>query len=48
MLSTLISLWAYYLSRAELDRAREVTVTLRGSLGDQPETLRPTNLAGRR
>jgi class 3 adenylate cyclase len=46
MLSTLISLWAYYLSRAELDRARWVTTTLRDTLGKQPETLRPTNLAG--
>jgi len=46
MRSTLISLWAYYLSRAELDRAREVTATLRGTLGQQPEKLRPTNLAG--
>jgi tetratricopeptide (TPR) repeat protein len=46
MISTLISLWAYYLSRGELDRAREVTVTLRGTLGEQPETLRPTNPAG--
>jgi tetratricopeptide (TPR) repeat protein len=46
MLSTLISLWAYYLSRAELDRAREVTMTLRGTLGKQPKTLRPTNIAG--
>ena len=46
MLSTLISLWAYYLSHGELDRAREVTTTLRGTIGDQPETLRPTNPAG--
>ena len=33
MVSTLISLWAYDLSRAELERAREVSETLRDAAG---------------
>jgi class 3 adenylate cyclase len=46
MLSTLTSLWAYYLSRAELGRAREVSETLRASLGGARDIFRPQNLAG--
>jgi tetratricopeptide (TPR) repeat protein len=45
MFSTLISLWAYYLSRAELDRTREVTATLRGALDGEREYFRPMNFA---
>ena len=33
MFSTLISLWAYHLSRAELDRARHGSEALRAALG---------------
>jgi class 3 adenylate cyclase/tetratricopeptide (TPR) repeat protein len=46
MFSTLISLWAYYLSRAELDRARELSTTLRSTLGGGRDFFRPQNLAG--
>jgi tetratricopeptide (TPR) repeat protein len=46
MFSTLISLWAYYLSRAELDRTREVSETLRAALHDGREYFRPQNFAG--
>ena len=46
MLSTLISLWAYDLSRAELGRAREVSETLRDALGGDRDAFRPQNLAG--
>ena len=46
MFSTLISLWAYYLSRAELDRARQVSETLRAALGGARNYFRPQNLAG--
>ena len=46
MFSTLISVWAYYLSRAELDRARQVSTTLRAALGDGRDYFRPQNLAG--
>ncbi|MEQ1787493.1 MAG: hypothetical protein ABL966_10595, partial [Acidimicrobiales bacterium] len=46
MFSTLISLWAYHLSRAELDRARQVLETLRGALTGSREYFRATNLAG--
>jgi len=45
MFSTLISLWAYYLSRAELDRARNVSETLRAALGGARTYFRPQNLA---
>ena len=43
MFSTLISLWAYYLSRAELDRAREVsassaTRSMAGATSSGPRT----------
>lgn len=43
LFSTLISLWPHYLSRAELARAREVTATLRGSLGGRRDVFRPHN-----
>jgi tetratricopeptide (TPR) repeat protein len=46
MFSTLISLWAYHLSRAELDRAREVSATLRTALGTERSFFAPQNLAG--
>lgn len=46
MFSTLISLWPYYLGRAELDRARAVTVTLRDSLGGKRDFFRPHNRGG--
>ncbi|HEX6712690.1 MAG TPA: adenylate/guanylate cyclase domain-containing protein [Thermoleophilaceae bacterium] len=46
MFSTLIALWAYHLSRAELDRAREVSVTLRAALGTERSFFAPQNLAG--
>ncbi len=46
MFSTLISLWAYYLSRAELDRARHVSETLREALSGARSYFRPQNLAG--
>jgi hypothetical protein len=46
MFSTLIALWAYYLSRAELDRTRRVSETLRAALGDGREYFRPQNFAG--
>jgi hypothetical protein len=44
--SSLISVWAYFLSGAELDRAREVSETLRAALGDERDYFRPQNLAG--
>jgi class 3 adenylate cyclase len=46
MFSTLISVWAYDLSRAELDRARQVSETLRRALGGKRDHFRPQNLAG--
>ncbi len=47
MFSTLISLWAYDLSRAELDRAREVSTTLRDAHSVAGvDHFRPQNLAG--
>jgi class 3 adenylate cyclase len=46
MFSTLISVWAYDLSRAELDRARQVSETLRDALGGERDYFRPQNLAG--
>ncbi len=46
MFSTLISLWPHYLSRAELNRAREVTATLRDSLGGERDAFRPYNRGG--
>jgi class 3 adenylate cyclase/tetratricopeptide (TPR) repeat protein len=46
MFSTLISVWAYDLSRAELDRARQVLVTLRAALAGERLWFRPQNLAG--
>jgi class 3 adenylate cyclase len=45
MFSTLISLWAHHLSRAELDRARQVSETLRTRLGER-DFFGPQNLAG--
>jgi tetratricopeptide (TPR) repeat protein len=46
MFSTLISLWSYYLSRAELDRARQTSSTLRSALAGSRSYFRPQNLAG--
>jgi class 3 adenylate cyclase len=46
MFSSLISLWAYHLSRAELDRARDVLETLRPSLAGTRAWFRPANRAG--
>ena len=46
MFSSLISLWAYHLSRAELQRARDVLVTLRKSLEGERAWFRPANQAG--
>jgi len=46
MFSTLISVWAYYLSRAELDRTRHVSETLRATLATGRDFFRPQNLAG--
>ena len=43
MFSTLISLWPHYVSRAELDRARDVTATLRASLEGKRAAFRPHN-----
>jgi class 3 adenylate cyclase len=46
MFSTLISLWAYHLSRAELERARQTGTTLRSALSGPRSYFRPPNLAG--
>ena len=46
MFSSLISLWAYHLSRAELARAREVGETLRSGLEGSRAWFRPANRAG--
>lgn len=46
MFSTLISLWAYYLARAELDRSRALSVTLRTALDGVREVFRAGNRAG--
>ena len=46
MFSTLISLWAYYLSRADLARARETSVTLRSAITGSRGYFRPANRAG--
>lgn len=46
MFSTLISVWVYDLSRAELDRARRVSETLRVAVGGGRDYFRPQNLAG--
>jgi tetratricopeptide (TPR) repeat protein len=46
MASTLISLWAYDLSRANLDRARQTSETLRRSLVSGRGWFGPQNLAG--
>jgi hypothetical protein len=46
MFSSLISLWAYHLSRAELDRSRDVLETLRSTLDGPRATFRPANRAG--
>jgi len=43
--STLISVWVYDLSRAELDRARQVSETLRVALGSERHHFRPQNHA---
>ena len=46
MASTLIALWAYDLSRANLDRARQTSETLRRSLVSGRGWFGPQNLAG--
>jgi tetratricopeptide (TPR) repeat protein len=46
MLSTLSSLWAYHLSRADLERARQTGATLRSGLVGSRSYFRPANLAG--
>jgi tetratricopeptide (TPR) repeat protein len=46
MFSSLISVWAYDLSRADLDRARHVSETLRVALEDGRDYFHPQNLAG--
>ena len=46
MVSTLIALWAYDLSRANLDRARQTSETLRRSLVARRGWFGPQNLAG--
>ncbi len=46
MFSTLMSLWSYYLSRGELDRARDTSTTLRSALAGSRSYYRPQNLAG--
>jgi hypothetical protein len=46
MFSTLISLWPYHLSRAELDRSRQVLDALRTALTGSRESFRATNRAG--
>ena len=46
MFSSLISLWAYHLARAELDRTRDVLETLRTGLAGTREWFRPANHAG--
>ena len=47
MFSTLISLWSYHLSRAELARTREVSETLRAALlRGERGYFWPQNLAG--
>lgn len=45
MIGTLVSLWSYYLSRAELGRVRQTSTTLRSQLSG-PGFFRPQNLAG--
>jgi class 3 adenylate cyclase len=44
--STLISLWTYHLSRAELDRAHAVGLTLRDAVDAGRESFWPQNVAG--
>ena len=46
MFSTLISLWAYHLARAELDRGDQVLDTLRRALTGNREYFRAANRAG--
>ncbi len=46
MFSSLISVWAYHLSRAELARARQVLEALRSNLAGSREYFRPANRAG--
>jgi class 3 adenylate cyclase/tetratricopeptide (TPR) repeat protein len=43
--TTLIGLWAYYLARADLERARELSVALRSALQGKRSVFRPQNLA---
>jgi len=45
MFGTLISLWAYHLSRAELDLARQTGTRLRSALGGSRGSNRAANLA---
>ncbi len=46
MIGTLISLWSYHLSRAELGRVRQTSTTLRAQMPDVGGVFRPQNLAG--
>jgi class 3 adenylate cyclase/tetratricopeptide (TPR) repeat protein len=46
MFSTLTSLWSYYLSRGELERAKDTSTTLRTALAGPRSYYRPQNLAG--
>jgi class 3 adenylate cyclase/tetratricopeptide (TPR) repeat protein len=46
MFSTLTSLWSYYLSRGELDLARQTSSTLRSARAGSRSHFRPQNLAG--
>ena len=45
MISAMISVWAYDLSRANLSRARQTSETLRRSLQPEHEYFRPQNIA---
>src|SRR4051794_1661585 len=46
MFSTLKSVWAYYLSRGEIPRARQISERQRPVPGDGRDYFRPQNLAG--
>ena len=43
--ATLISTWSYYVARADLDRARQVSETLRAALTGERFYFRPQNRA---
>ena len=46
LFSTLIALWAYYLSCAELGRSREISTTLQAALAGERSFFVPQNRAG--